>query len=189
MILKGVKFGMYDIDEHRHRLAVWAASRASTVKGCRYDSKQGEWLINSLGLSDFCREINRMPTRSDFDAWHRDLRFKCVKDLAKNPKLELPFTHGLAAKLINMYIKIAFVCGAGASTDASAYVHPPIDRILLKTLALQNVGGKRDFWKARYQHGWSKFGSDEYESVIENIKAVMGTRPLWAIEEYWSASR
>lgn len=35
----------YDILEHRHRFAAWAASRAASVKGCRFSAEQGKAVL------------------------------------------------------------------------------------------------------------------------------------------------
>ena len=32
---------------------------------------------------------------------------------------------------------------------------------------------------------WSKFDAKDYQSVIEEIRQVVGRAPLWAIEAHW----
>jgi hypothetical protein len=102
---------------------------------------------------------------------------------AKN--MGLLFTHGVAAKLINMYLKTIFVCGGHNSHENVISLHPPIDAVLLKSLRTQDVGGFKEQWKQAEKVKWSKFSSDNYESVIGNIKKAMNDKPLWFIEEYW----
>ena len=59
----------------------------------------------------------------------------------------LTFPHGVAAKLINCYLKSRLVCG-GYHTDARVKsLHPPIDSVMLRTLARLDIGGYRKEWQ------------------------------------------
>ena len=50
---------------------------------------------------------------------------------------------------------------------------------------LVGIGGQRQIWAAARKARWSKFDSEQYESVIDGIRATMGEEPLWHIERYW----
>ena len=63
------------------------------------------------------------------DEEHRRWR-AVVKKAAKFEGLN--FTHGVAAKLINVYLKSRFVCGGHHAHKRVHNLHPPIDAILLK---------------------------------------------------------
>ena len=50
---------IYTIEEHKHRFAVWAASRASSVKGCRFSVLQGKMIIENSKLKQFVDAVAR----------------------------------------------------------------------------------------------------------------------------------
>ncbi|TFW53487.1 hypothetical protein CT676_41525 [Bradyrhizobium sp. MOS001] len=131
----------------------------------------------------------------DFDCRHRIWRERLV---AAAPEAigsgeRRRFTPGVAAKLINCYLKPLYV--TGVTDDLSAErtllrdaIHPPIDRILLQTLAEQNVGSSGREWRRFAGIGWSNFTHEQYEAVIEAVKRVTHGR-LWTIEEHWGGYR
>ena len=69
----------------------------------------------------------------------------------------------MAAKLINCYLKSRFVCGGHHSHERVRNLHPPIDAVLLKTLADVNLGGYERQWQQAGRTRWSKFNSEQYE--------------------------
>ena len=172
----------YTITEHKHRFSAWAASRASSVKGARFTVEQGKQLIESIGLDTLVDDPDKLPAREDINKQHRLWREQLIAEASKTG---LAFTHGVAAKLINMYLKSALVCGGYDSHVKVADLHPPIDAVLLKALRRRNIGGLKSRWKEAELAKWSKFSSDQYEQVIQSIREVMGNRALWKIEEYW----
>lgn len=124
-----------------------------------------------------------------FDDLHADIRkelIKAAKEKITNKKMK--FTHGVAAKFINVYFKAMFLNDVSdGCSDQQKIInafHPPIDRVLLKTLAKKKVGDLEKFWREKANKGWSNFSSDDYEDVIRHIKYVTKGR-LWEIEEYW----
>ena len=117
-----------------------------------------------------------------FDEQHRGL---CSKIIGEAKKRGLTLSHGRAAKLLNVYFKVRFVCGPDHSNERVPNIHPPIDRQLLNGLADENAGGFREVWSAAASKGWSKFDRDDYQSVIEQIKVTVVGKPLWTIEKFW----
>ena len=177
----------YDIKEHKHRYAAWAASRASSVKGCRFKVRKGEMIIEKIKLKDLIDCSQKLPQPStQFDIFHRELREAAITE-SKN--LDLNFTHGVAAKLINVYMKTIFICGDHSTCSVIASIHPPIDGLLLKSLYDKNIGGLKEEWRIAISKRWSKFDSATYELVIKNIRKVQGNKPLWEIEEHWQGYR
>ena len=57
---------------------------------------------------------------------------------AKDRGLDL--THGVAAKLINIYLKATFVSADHQDSPRVRAIHPPIDSILLDSLYEQPYG-------------------------------------------------
>ena len=101
----------------------------------------------------------------------------------------LKMTHGVAAKLINLYLKCRFVCGGFHDHPRVRNLHPPIDSVMLKALAKANVGGFETDWKKLQDQKWSKLNSTQYEKAIQLIRHCMKDQPLWKIEEYWQGNQ
>jgi hypothetical protein len=57
--------------------------------------------------------------------------------------------------------------------------------VLLDELSAQNIGGFRRVWNEARQIRWSNFNSEQYETVINNIRASMPNQALWEVEQYW----
>lgn len=172
----------YTIDEHRHRFSAWAASRAATVNGCRFKVEQGKALIESAGLNTLLASPDLLPSTDEFDGCHEEWRNRIIRAAQG---YDLPFTHGVAAKLINIYFKSAFICGGHHEHERVRSLHPPIDSVLLEELAVQNIGGLQKAWKLAGKIRWSKFDSGQYETVIQNIRKALTGRPLWEVEQFW----
>lgn len=173
---------MYSIIEHKHRFASWAAGRAANVKGCRFTVEQGKKIIEDAKLYEVATSIDNLPNHSEFDTSHRRWRWGVIT-AANN--LQISFTHGVAAKLINIYFKSIFVCGDQHDHPKVKAIHPPIDSVLLDALYQKNVGELKKDWQTARKARWSKFNSDEYEQVIFAIKKVIGKDSLWKIEDHW----
>lgn len=172
----------YNIQEHKHRFASWAACRAaSTSSLCRFRVRDGVSWLELSGL-DAEFQINDLPEPEVFNDWHKEHRDYIV-DVAK--KTYPQFTHGIAAKLINIYMKSRFLCEGYVDDPRIKAFHPPIDSVLLMSLSDENVGGYRRQWKDFNNLRWSKFDSDTYEAVIKHITKTLKGKPLWMIESYW----
>lgn len=173
----------YTIEEHKHRYAAWAASRAASTKTCRFEVQIGKEIIEEIGLKALISSPRNLPDSEHIDLAHKIWREKAIK-AAENRGLE-GFSHGIAAKLINVYLKGAFVCGGHESHPNVAALHPPIDSLLLDELYFNNVGGLKGEWSLARKHRWSKFDSAQYEKVIQSIRKAMPNTPLWQVEAYW----
>ena len=173
---------VYGIEVHQHRFAAWAACRAASIVNCPFGVEQGRAILETSGFTaSYCRP-EQLPAPDVVDGVHRQWRAEIIR-AAKSRRLR--FTHGVAAKLVNVYLKSPFV---GAGHDAHARVvarHPAIDSVLLRELAKANVGGHRKQWKQAAKTRWSKFGSDDCEQVIALIRQPLNGAPLSKIEEHW----
>lgn len=175
--------GPYTIEEHRHRFASWAASTAASVKGCRFSVKQGKAMLEGAGLNLLLQDPANLPNPVEVDITHRAWRNKVIATAQKH---RLNLTHGVAAKLINIYFNAGFVC-AGYHTDARVRaLHPPIDSVLLLELSEKNIGALRHVWNEARRIRWSRFNSDQYEKVILSIRvALQNNAAMWTVEKYW----
>lgn len=184
------KLHRFSFDDHRRRFAAWAAATASrSSKNCRFTRNQGVLIIERSGLSELIAWQD-LPIADDFDETHRELRMAVCKVAARVlDSMPERFSHGVAAKLINVYLKCLFLSGPASSYDVSTKekadaLHPPIDRLLLSNLAANDIGGKGKLWRNQCLKGWSNFNSEDYQETIDNIRDV--TRgSLWKIERYW----
>lgn len=184
----------YSIEEHRHRFAGWcAASAARSSYKCRFSVASGVALIEKIGLKEEAKSWDVLPSANSFDEIHREWRKRMV---AEAPRIvgqgkNREFTHGVAAKLINCYLKPLFVIGIGKDHESMPSehleklnaIHPPLDRVLLGALIKGEPTG-RAIWQSAQKIGWSAFNSEEYEEVIEAVRECTNGR-LWCIEEHW----
>ena len=172
----------YTIEEHKHRYSAWAASRAASVKSCRFKVSDGKAILEEIAIAATASTPANLPGPDRFDAVHRNWREATIS--AANHR-GLTFTHGVAAKLINVYLKGILICGGHDSHPNIAYLHPPIDALLLAALDAENFGNLRKDWKAARNQRWSNFTSSEYETVMSAIRQSMDGKPLWQIEKFW----
>lgn len=183
----------YDIHKHRHIFSAWAAGRAAPVRGhCQFKVETAFEIINYIGLEKI-NTPNKLPDPGKMDDEHRKWRNTAIsyaklhKSMFSNEYHADNFTHGIAAKLINIYLKSKFLCGDQSGHECIAALHPPVDRTLLLNLAKKDRDPERAKWWKHYAvSGWSKFSSTDYEEVIELIKNHQNGDPLWQIERYWS---
>jgi hypothetical protein len=173
----------YSIEQHHHQFAAWAASRAaSTSRNCRFEVAKGQAILINAGFDrEFATPAN-LPDAAQMDARHRQWRNKVIAAAAEQG---LTFTHGVAAKLINVYLKSKFVLGGHHGDPRVQNLHPPLDRVLLTALAAQNFGGHGQQWHAFAAAGWSNFSSADYEGAIALVRGSLNGAPLWRIEEHW----
>jgi hypothetical protein len=177
----------YSIEDHKHRYAAWAASRAASTKTCRFNVLQGKNIIEAIGLHNMISTPDLLPSPDQIDVRHREWRRLAIG--AATDRDLIGFSDGIAAKLINVYFKGIFVCGGHEAHPNVAALHPPIDSLLLDNLHVNNVGGQSERWEVARLLRWSKLNSDQYEAVISAIKTIMEGMPLWQVEEHWPGHR
>jgi len=189
----------YTESEHRHRFAAWCASTASSVTGFRFKVEQGAQIICDSGLSDLSNGWDRLPEPDNFDEWHNTMRDNVIK--SSNENLEpIEFTHGIAAKLINVYLKSLFLSYSqnelsGINLEKRNAIHPPLDRELSKSLCkiaknhslmpVKNTEFRIAKYNNIWKYTWSSLTSSEYQKIIDAIKFVTQEGGLWTIEKYW----
>lgn len=173
----------YSIHDHIHLYSSWAAARASSVKNNRFKVEIGQKILNESRIRELVLNPELLPSsQKQFDLTHREWRNEII-DLGFNQDLYL--THGISAKLINIYLKSIIICGGYHEHPKAKFVHPPIDRVLLKELYRVDFNKKKKLWKKYEIIAWSKFNSEEYEDVIREIIFGLDGSPLWKIEKYW----
>src|SRR4051812_44966887 len=99
----------YSINEHKHRLAAWAAATAARASSlCRFNVQKAVEILESAGFDEGFATPEMLPAPGRIDAKHRAWRERVIRE-ARQRKIK--FTHGVAAKLINVYLKVRFVVG------------------------------------------------------------------------------
>ncbi len=189
----------YTIEEHQHRLACWAASRSAAASPyCRFSVETGNNLLKDIGISE---DWALPATVEEFEKWHEDSCKKLMDIAQKNEEYVFSgkaktekqpkerFAYGVAAKLINCYIKVRFV-HPSSKRASLVFIHPPIDRLLLSGLYDHDkkCAEVKEFapkWKKYLDIGWSNFQEEAYKAVIDAVKSRVGEKPLWTIERYW----
>ena len=118
----------YSIERHKHRFAAWAASRAASVKGYRFPVEKGRKILEECGFDENFSTPEQLPVSKEvMNQEHRRWREKIIQ-ASKNNELS-GFSHGVAAKLINVYLKCRFVCGGYHAHESVGNLHPPIDEV------------------------------------------------------------
>lgn len=176
----------YTIEQHRHLYAAWAASRGASVLGCRFKVRQGRQMLEACGFVPDLARPNQLPASETVDQQHRLWRVAAIKNARRD---SIAVTHGVAAKLINLYLKCRFVCGGYHDHSRVRSLHPPIDSVMLKAFIQRDVGGFRLRWRQLLNLRWSKFSSEQYEEAIDLIRQSLNGEPLWKIEEYWQGNQ
>ena len=170
----------YSIHEHVHRFAVWTAGTAARTKGNRFKVKHAKEILEAAGFD--ARFLTRnLPKAAIMDQEHDQWRDSVI---AAAGQRGFNFTHGIAAKLINVYLKTAFVSLKGAKQDSVDSLHPPFDSLLLKGLKKADKSQKRE-WTVLAKKGWSKWDSSDYQRAVELARQERASRPFWTIEEHW----
>jgi len=186
----------YNAGEHRFRFAAWCgATAARASKNCRFPVKAGVDLIRKVdGLRAIADSLDHLPDDGYFDDAHHGW---CDRMLSvAKPGIGAGFTYGVAAKLVNCYLK-AMVVGErfeapDRETTRCDHVHPPVDRVLLSELeVVEKIAGnpRAENWKKLRKIGWSNFSEQDYRSAMllirEKVTEDVGRPQLWQIERYW----
>jgi hypothetical protein len=178
-------FAAYSLHDHKHRFSVWAASTAARQARtkCHFSVEEGKKILESADIEESIQLIPKIKSQDKFDDWHKDMCNRLISK-AKNDHIQ-GFTFGVAAKLLNCYLKSYFI----DYLDELKFIHPPIDKLLLDKLADKNIGDKKKFWKCKSKIGWSSFEEEDYLEIIKSIKETLheidDSSGLWKIEYYW----
>jgi hypothetical protein len=148
--------------------------------------ERGRSLLEECGFSATFSRPDQLPRPGAIDAEHRKWRETIIRS-ARSDAIDL--SHGVAAKLLNLYLKGRFVCGGHHGHERVDCLHPPIDSVLLDRLTELDIGGHQKDWKQAAETRWSKFDSDDYERVIALVRESLHGAPLWTIEQHWRGNR
>jgi hypothetical protein len=177
----------YLYQEHQHNFSAWAAARAAqrTFKGATVPILKKS--LEYAQLDVYIQTPSKHHTNElEFDAQHTIWCNQIVKYLNENG-VEAP-TFGLAAKLVNVYLKSSIVLSKYCDSKLASIVHPPIDDLLLKAI----VADKSLSLSIRNQCKgvrWTQFTEGSYQQLIQAFRSHELHRPnFWELERYWSVS-
>tara|TARA_Y200000002_G_scaffold28632_1_gene21487 strand:+ start:877 stop:1506 length:630 start_codon:yes stop_codon:yes gene_type:complete len=200
----------YNLDFHKHILSKWAASRAaSQSKGFKFSVELGSKLLlfgkkrsqaSDQEFIDYIKQIENFNSQDDYDSWHHQtiVNMTSYTDelkqlLDKHNKSFNNYTYGIAAKILNCYLKVFFLESFGNQKFAD-FIHPPVDAILLKALR------KEDKKLFNFKNSvftnigvlkiptWTRINENEYKEIIKLMKeflSIKGQNGLWKIESFW----
>src|SRR5262245_23465432 len=175
----------YDIAEHRHRFAVWAAARAAqrgftTVANLRA-------ALEGVNIKGIVAAPETLQLSADqFDDLHRRWCSEiCAFLIHRHIKKT---THGRAAKLVSVYLKTIVLMGDASDSSLGRNMHPPVDRTLLQNLAVSEKI-KSEHKTAWRSVSWTQLNQDRYDVLIGQLRSMLPPgAPFWTIEEYWEPS-
>ena len=194
----------YTYGKHRFGFAAWAAGRAVKDRKLSFEVKDAQEILKEVGFCEIAEKgIATFPEYEDFDKWHhmqREAIWEKANERQQAKKPGKEFSHGHAAKLINVFLKALMppnLEDISADHQIKWYaVHPPLDRTMLKNMVECGVGSET-FWcslPGTDGPAWTQFESCHYEGVIDTIREHERARrdlgkndpvPLWQIERYW----
>src|ERR1035441_320677 len=123
----------YDMSEHRHRFAVWAAARAAQRGWRSATVEKLRDALESCGIREFVGSSESHSIEEPhFGELHRRWCRAVIESL-RQQEIDAPF--GRAAKLVAVYVKVMVVLGPAGNCDLARVVHPPIDRTVLQNVA------------------------------------------------------
>jgi hypothetical protein len=178
----------YDMTEHRHRFAAWAAARA-VQRGWRYSTKEKlRDALESCGVREFvCSPESRAGIdECRFREFHRQWCRAVIESLTQQGVADATF--GRAAKLVAVYLKVMVVLSPSGDCDLARIAHPPIDRTELQKVAAEaSVDSPRKLlWKTV---NWTQLTEENYYSLIGQLRALIpSSDPFWTLEQYWNVA-
>jgi hypothetical protein len=175
---------MSNTSKIQHRFAGWAAATgASASPLCRFKVTDGIAILESIGFTEDNLSVSNLPNPRSFNSQHRRWRNSAII-AAKKRRIKM--SHGVAAKLINLYLKSIYICGGQSKHPKVAALHPPIDSILLReVIKLSDKKHEQALLKLS-KIRWSNFSSADYELAISTIRSIITPKPIWTIESRWN---
>ena len=175
----------YSICEARRRFYLWAAYRAAQAGSVKATGKDFYHALKECGVIKYLEgqalsPVNAKTYDKKFHEWVKKLN-KYLKSKSKHRKT-VPY--GVAAKLISIYAKGAFILNGYENSELARHIHPPIDSRLLKSLATDPRFTEEEQECLR-ETKWTRMTKGVYYRRIELLRKVLGGTPFWMLEEHW----
>lgn len=164
----------YTLSEHKHRFSIWTAARA--VQRSWTTTYNISKVIQLLDLQDFVNNFKDITHQQEFDNLHMKW---CDRIINEFRVLNIIASYGRAAKIIAIYLKTSIIMGTLDDDKQVRFIHPPIDRILLKNLPNDIV----EFNSIR-KLNWTQLDKKVYWDLVHTIRTQLGMFD-WRLEVYW----
>ena len=164
----------YTFREHKHRYSIWTAARA-TQRSFTTTSKISS-VINKTSLRFFV-EANEIINQAEFDNQHKKWCQEIINEFAI---IDIPCSYGRAAKIIAIYLKTSFIICSDENSKISKIIHPPIDKILLTSMA-NKINGLQNCKSI----SWTKLDKEKYWELVKQIRLYVENFD-WHLEKYWT---
>jgi hypothetical protein len=171
---------------HRHNFSAWAAARAAQ-RGVPVTVPEIANAIEHSGLESAVANTRSYPlTSEDFDSFHRRYAREIINLLKAEGVGSV--TYGRAAKIIAIYLKSMVVIGPLCDTRFACVIHPPLDRILLRSLAHRD-GLPKGLKQKCETVNWTELSENEYFDLIQGFRQAGLDKPaFWMLEQHWTPS-
>lgn len=168
----------FDLDPMRFEFFAWAAARAAQAGSSKTTVAVLRRALVDADAANWHRTIAADSAQA-YDAWHIGTIETVCGGLASVPSM----SWGIAAKLVNVYIKGRWLLDGSHPGPMRSFGHPAIDSILLglidKTYGTTYAGSLR----------WQRMTRVEYQGVVAHLRQNHPTQAIWTIEATWSAVR
>lgn len=159
--------------------AAWGAF-SSTRSGCPIKSREHIYpILDQICFEDVLDEKKGAITKEEFDVWHKKQCLKLSNGLEKQKPMDKNSMIGWAAKIINVYLKIACYSGGLGREGLMRFIHPPLDGGLAR--------GIKGHLELRIPTIKSINSYETYREVIQEIEKHTSSNGwvLVEIEKYW----
>lgn len=176
----------YSAFDHRHEFSAWAAARAVQRRFLNGSSTLLREAIDQCGVREVLSAPNWPATVEVVDDLHRTW---CRSMLVFWHRRRLTATYGRAAKLLGVYLKSMVVIGPDHETPFARLAHPPIDRILLRSLSRSAAysAEHRRLWRLT---DWTHLDEVKYFALVASFRTEGLDRPaFWHLERFWKPSK
>jgi hypothetical protein len=175
----------YTLATHQHRFAAWAAARAAQRGLAKLRTGIILDALVHCGVVAVVDTVSNWPTTAEtFDAAHRGWCQSVLKHILSIGISEARY--GRAAKVVAIYLKSRIVLGGHHDTDFARVIHPPIDRILLQSLAGYVRTKDTAFANQLRTTNWTSLTEAEYDDLIARLRSAGLDQPaFWCVERFW----
>lgn len=164
----------YSFREYKHRYSIWTAARAAQ-RSFTTTSKISS-VINKTSLRLFV-ESNEIIDQDKFDTQQRNWCQTIIKEFAA---IGIKCSYGRAAKIVAIYLKTSFIICFDENSEMSKTIHPPIDKILLKSMA-KKINGLQNCKSI----SWTKLDEEKYWELVKQIRLHVENFD-WRLEKFWT---
>lgn len=177
------------------QFAIWTAATAAKssarqgkyIKGTTikrtFATADIEEIATDSGLTKLTVQEIGKYSMEEYDDLHTEM---CESIMRHAMKRNISLTYGIAAKIVNVYIKTISINLGKNEYPVLRYIHPPVDRRILT-----NIGAafkNSPFWRKNSKKAWTKLSKDEYMDIINSMRKlpIVIKHGLPATEFYWN---